>query len=192
MSTAPRVLVIDALDSFTGSLVQQLRQLGAELRVARHALPVDAGDYDLVVLSPGPGRPEDHSAIMDAVTTRPAPIFGVCLGLQAIALSLGARVGPARRIVHGRTSLVHHAGDDVFAGLPSPTRFTRYHSLAVYDLPPELSVTARTADGQVMGIRHATLPLGGVQFHPESVRSHDGLALMANVLHLYARRRSQT
>ncbi len=185
----PRVLVIDALDSFTGSLVQQLRQLGAEVRVARHALPADADDSDLIVLSPGPGRPEDHPAIIEAVTRRPAPLFGVCLGMQAIALSLGGRVAPARRVVHGRTSLVQHEGADVFAGLPSPSRFTRYHSLAVYDLPTELRVTARARDGQVMALRHATLPLGGVQFHPESVRSRDGLALMANVLRLYARRR---
>ncbi len=183
------MLVIDALDSFTGSLVQQLRQLGAAVRVVRHELPAEADEHDLIVLSPGPGRPEVHPAIMEAVTRRPAPIFGVCLGMQAIALSLGGRVGPARRAVHGRTSLVHHEGLDVFAGLPSPSRFTRYHSLAVYAPPEVLRVTARTRDGQVMGLRHETLPLGGVQFHPESVRSHDGLALMANVLRLYARRR---
>jgi anthranilate synthase/aminodeoxychorismate synthase-like glutamine amidotransferase len=110
------------------------------------------------------------------------PIFGVCLGMQAIALAFGGRVVPARRVVHGRTSPVHHHGVGVFAGLPSPLRQTRYHSLAVADLPAELEVTAWTADGEVMGLRHRSRPIEGVQFHPESVRSQHGFALLNNVL----------
>ncbi len=184
-----RVLVVDALDSFTGSLVQQLLVLGADVTVVRGDLPENAARFDLIVLSPGPGGPEDHPGITRAARERPAPIFGVCLGMQAIAVAFGGRVGPARRVVHGRTSAVMHDRSDVFEGIPSPVRATRYHSLAVYDLPPELEVTGRTRDGQVMALRHRFLPVCGVQFHPESVRTHHGLAMMANVLRRYPRRR---
>lgn len=181
-------LVIDNLDSFTGSLVQQLRVLGQEVVVVRDALPKNAAEFDLIVLSPGPGRPEDHPATLAALAERPAPIFGVCLGMQALALSFGGRVVGARSILHGRTSPILHQGQGCFAGLPSPFRATRYHSLATADLPDCLEVTARTPDGEVMGLRHRTLPLEGVQFHPESVRTHYGHALMANVVRSLCRR----
>lgn len=189
VSEPARVLVVDALDSFTGSLVQQLLVLGASTTVVRGELPSNAESYDLIVLSPGPGRPEDHPAHLRAARERPAPIFGVCLGMQAIALALGGEVAPARRVVHGRTSSVYHDGRDIFAGIPSPMRATRYHSLAVYGLPPELRVTARTGDGQAMALAHRFLPVCGVQFHPESVRTRHGLRLLANVLARYPRRR---
>jgi para-aminobenzoate synthetase component II len=177
-----RVLVIDNLDSFTHSLVQQLLVLGAEVTVARDALPADARDYALILLSPGPGRPEDHPASVAALATLPAPVFGVCLGMQGIALRFGGVVGPAREVVHGRTRRVYHRGESFLAGLPSPFAATRYHSLAVRRLPPELAVLARSRDGEVMALRHRSLPIAGVQFHPESVRSQHGLRLMRNML----------
>jgi anthranilate synthase/aminodeoxychorismate synthase-like glutamine amidotransferase len=185
-STGVRVLVVDNHDSFTGSLVQLLRVLGA-IVVARRSddlagVPFD--QFGLLLLSPGPGRPEERPINAWLAREVPAPVFGVCLGLQAIAEAWGGRVVPARHVVHGRTSRIHHAGVGAFAGLPSPLRATRYHSLAAErgTLPDRLEVTAWTADGEVMGLRHRDLPVEGVQFHPESVRTHQGLALLRNVL----------
>lgn len=175
-----RVLVVDNLDSFTGSLVQQLQRLGAAVVVVRDRLPADASAYDLVLLSPGPGRPEDHPATMAALATLSVPIFGVCLGMQAIALHFGGRVVPAREIVHGRTSPIHHRATSFFAGLPSPFPATRYHSLATAELPDCLEPLAHTEDGEIMALRHRERPIAGVQFHPESVRTKYGLALVAN------------
>ncbi len=183
-----RVLVVDNLDSFTGSLVQQLLTLGCVVHEVRDALPSDTHAYDLVLLSPGPGRPESHPATMAALASSSVPIFGVCLGMQAIALHFGAQVVPAREIVHGRTSPVRHAGAAFFGGLPSPLRATRYHSLATAALPPHLVPLAWTDDGEIMALAHRTLPIAGVQFHPESVRTRHGLALMANVLKFAERR----
>lgn len=175
-----RVLLVDNLDSFTGSIAAYLRALGAEVAVCRAPVPLDS--FDRIVLSPGPGRPGEFPWMMAVLATATVPVFGVCLGMQAIAEHFGGAVVPARRIVHGRTSLVHHDGAGVFRGLPSPLRQTRYHSLAVADLSPELEVTARTADGEIMGIRHRNGRFEGVQFHPESVRSQLGMELLGNVL----------
>jgi anthranilate synthase/aminodeoxychorismate synthase-like glutamine amidotransferase len=179
-----RALVVDNDDSFTGSLVQQLLVLGLDVRVVRAADVRDADwrDVALILLSPGPGRPDERPINARIAREAPAPVFGVCLGMQAIAEAWGGRVVRARRVVHGRTSPVEHTGAGAFAGLPSPFRATRYHSLAVADLPECLEVTARTRDGEIMGLRHRTLPIEGVQFHPESVRTRHGLALMANVV----------
>ncbi len=177
-----RVLVVDNLDSFTWSLVQQLQVLGSDVRVVREELPADAHEAGLVLLSPGPGRPEDHPATMAVLRVLHVPIFGVCLGMQAIAQHFGGSVVPAKTIVHGRTSRIHHRGDCFLAGLPSPFRATRYHSLATAGLPASLEVLARTSDGEIMALRHRTRPIFGVQFHPESVATEFGLQLMAGVL----------
>lgn len=188
VSAAPgsgqRVLVIDNLDSFTGSIVQYLQLLGASVTCVRADEVGRTAGYDLVVLSPGPGRPEDFPVNLALLADPPGPVFGVCLGMQALALACGGEVGPAPRVVHGRTSPVHHGGAGVFAGLPSPFRATRYHSLCAVraSLPASLEVTAWVEDGTVMGLRHRTLPLEGVQFHPESVVSEHGLQLFANAL----------
>jgi anthranilate synthase/aminodeoxychorismate synthase-like glutamine amidotransferase len=185
------VLLVDNDDSFTGSLLQQLRVLGAEVACRRwHEVDVAmAGAFSLIVLSPGPGRPADrpiNGALLQACAAGGVPLFGVCLGMQALGESFGGEVVAAREIVHGRTSRVHHAGRGAFAGLPSPMRATRYHSLAVArrTLPTCLEVTAWTEDGEIMGLRHRTAPIEGVQFHPESVGTPQGLALMRNVLAL--------
>lgn len=173
---------MDNLDSFTGSLAQLFLTLGAHVTVVRHHLPADAAGFDLLVLSPGPGRPEEHPLTLAALRGLNLPTFGVCLGMQAIALHFGGEVIPARAIVHGRTSRVFHHSTSLFSGLPSPFRATRYHSLAVGGLPECLEVLARTDDGEVMALRHRSLPISGVQFHPESVRSEQGLPLIANLL----------
>ncbi len=180
------VLVIDNHDSFTGSLVQMIRVLGCEVEVRRpdtlDGLCFDR--FDQIVLSPGPGRPEERPINAWLAREVPAPIFGVCLGLQAIACAWGGRVVAARTIRHGRTSSILHAGGGCFAGLPSPFRATRYHSLAAErgTLPDCLEVTAWTVQGEVMGLRHQDLPVEAVQFHPESVRTHHGLALLRAAL----------
>lgn len=179
-----RVLVVDNLDSFTGSLVQQLRILGAHVHEVRDHLPDDAETYDLVVLSPGPGRPQEHPATMQALRELSVPLVGICLGMQAITLHFGGRVVPAREIVHGRTSPIHHRGGAFFAPLPSPFRATRYHSLACADLPDCLEALAWAPDGEIMALRHRSLPIVGVQFHPESVRTRHGLVLMAGLTQL--------
>lgn len=184
-----RVLVVDNLDSFTWSLVQLLQTLGAAATVVRDKLPSNLESYDLVVLSPGPGRPEDHPAMIEAIRTVDCPIFGVCLGMQAIALHFGGAVVPAREVVHGRTSAIFHDGTSFFTGIPSPFRATRYHSLATASLPDCIEALAHTADGEIMALRHRERPLAGVQFHPESVRTEHGLTLMAGALRELTTRR---
>lgn len=188
------MLVVDNEDSFTGSLVQYLQVLGAEVACLRGPAVTDADlvGLDLVLLSPGPGRPDEHPINARLLHERPAPVFGVCLGMQAMALAFGGRVVAARRVVHGRTSPVLHDGRGAFAGLPSPLRATRYHSLAAErsSLPEELEITAWTADGEIMGLRHRTLAVEGVQFHPEAIRTERGLDLLRNVL-TGARRRAR-
>ncbi|MSP54957.1 MAG: aminodeoxychorismate/anthranilate synthase component II [Myxococcales bacterium] len=179
------VLLIDNDDSFTGSLTGYCRELGHVVRVvrAREATPADWVRAGRIVLSPGPGRPEEHPTNALALCSG-RPVFGVCLGMQALALVFGGQVVPAKTIVHGRTSAIHHLGEGCFQDLPSPFNGTRYHSLAVRraTLPGCLQVTAWTADGEIMGIRHRDLPLEGVQFHPESVRSEHGRELLRNAL----------
>jgi len=183
-----RVLVVDNYDSFVYNLVQYLAQLGAEPTVARNDQVdvADAAEFDAVLLSPGPGVPEDAGVCVELVhrLSGVVPIFGVCLGHQAIGVAFGATVARAPELLHGKTSAVTHDGTGVFAGLPSPFTATRYHSLAVVEatLPPELVVTARTASGVVMGLRHTTLDVEGVQFHPESVLTEHGYAMLATWL----------
>ncbi len=183
-----RVLVVDNYDSFVFNLVQYLAQLGAECTVVRNDA-VDLGavpTYDGVLLSPGPGIPEKAGVCVALVqeTAGAVPVLGVCLGHQAIAAAFGGVVERAPELLHGKTSLVEHDGAGVLTGLPSPFTATRYHSLAVRpdSMPAELEVTARTAGGVIMGLRHRDLPLEGVQFHPESVLTEGGHRLLANWL----------
>lgn len=186
-----RILVVDNYDSFVYNLVQYLGQLGAEVIVHRNdtVTPADLDGLaiDGVLISPGPGTPEDAGASMAFVTacvSRSLPLFGVCLGHQAIGAVFGAPVHRAPELLHGKTSSVQHDGSGVLAGLPSPFTATRYHSLAVSEaeLPPEIVVTGRTDSGIVMSFRHATLPIEGVQFHPESVLTQGGHRMLANWL----------
>ncbi|MEX2289203.1 MAG: aminodeoxychorismate/anthranilate synthase component II [Mycobacteriales bacterium] len=184
-----RILVVDNYDSFVFNLVQYLGQLGAETVVRRNdeVTPADAGGYDGVLLSPGPGTPEDAGvsvAMVGACEDGGIPLLGVCLGHQAIAVAHGATVGRAAELLHGKTSEVEHGGAGVLHGLPSPFTATRYHSLAVEEstLPPELAVTGRTPSGIVMALRHRDKPVEGVQFHPESVLTQGGHLLLATWL----------
>ena len=186
---APRIVVVDNYDSFTYNLVQGLGALGAELVVRRNDA-VDADGIaalapDAIVLSPGPGRPEDAGvtpAVVAALAGR-VPILGVCLGHQAICASFGGTIVRAPEIVHGKPSSVRHVGTGLYDGVPDPFVAGRYHSLVVdpKTLPPELEVTAWT-DDVVMGVRHRTLRVEGVQFHPESVLTDEGPCVLANFL----------
>ena len=184
----PRVLVIDSYDSFVYNLVQYLGQLQVECEVVRNdEIGVqDVRGYAGVLLSPGPGTPDQAGICMDLIRERAGqvPIFGVCLGHQAIAEVYGATVSRAPELLHGKTSLVEHDGRGVFAGLPTPMTATRYHSLAVEPdtVPAELEVSARTDTGVIMGLRHRELPVEGVQFHPESILTEHGHALLKNFL----------
>ena len=186
-----RILVVDNYDSFVYNLVQYLGQLGADVVVRRNDAvgPGDLDDLavDGVLISPGPGMPQDAGNSMQLVSAcadRRLPLFGVCLGHQAIGAVFGAPIVRAPELLHGKTSEVVHDGSGVLAGLPSPFIATRYHSLAVEEsaLPPEIIVTGRTASGVVMALRHATLPIDGVQFHPESVLTQGGHLMVANWL----------
>jgi para-aminobenzoate synthetase component II len=185
-----RILVVDNYDSFVFNLVQYLAELGTDVVVRRND-EVDADDelldtVDGVLLSPGPGRPEDAGCCVDLVRTvgQRVPLLGVCLGHQAIAAAYGGTIEVAPELLHGKTSEVHHDGAGVLRALPDPFTATRYHSLAVRveDLPPELEVTARTEGGVIMGLRHRDQPIEGVQFHPESVLTEGGHRLLANWL----------
>ena len=184
------ILVIDNYDSFTYNLVQALGALGADMCVRRNdeigVLDVRALAPAGIVISPGPGRPESAGCCCDVICELGAeiPILGVCLGHQAIAAALGGRVGPGPEVVHGKTALVHHDGRALFDGLPEPLEATRYHSLIVEReaIPAELEVSAWTDGGLIMGVRHRRWPLEGVQFHPESIATPDGPALLANFL----------
>lgn len=186
-----RVLVVDNYDSFVFNLVQYLEQLGTHTIVRRNdAVTLDELDelaVDGVLLSPGPGVPQDAGicvSLVEHCAQRQLPMLGVCLGHQAIAVAYGATVGRAPELLHGKTSEIHHGGAGVLHDLPDPFTATRYHSLAVVEstLPVELSVTARTGSGVVMAMRHRDLPLEGVQFHPESVLTQAGHQLLANWL----------
>ena len=183
-----RILVVDNYDSFVFNLVQYLAQLGAEVDVRRNdeVTTDEARAYDGVLLSPGPGTPEDAGVCIDMVRAcaGTVPVFGVCLGHQAIAVAYGATVDRAPELLHGKTSEVLHDGVGVLAGLPSPFTATRYHSLAVVPstLPAELAVTGVTESGVVMAVRHRELLVEGVQFHPESVLTEGGHRMLANWL----------
>jgi para-aminobenzoate synthetase component 2 len=185
-----RILVIDNYDSFVFNLVQYLGQLGAECEVRRNdeidlAAVGRAGAFG-ILLSPGPGTPERAGICMDVIREYGAelPIFGVCLGHQAFGAAFGATVTRAPELLHGKTSLVSHKGEGVLHGLPDPFTATRYHSLAVVaeTLPDEIEVTGLTDSGVVMAMRHRTLPIEGVQFHPESVLTEGGHVMLANWL----------
>jgi para-aminobenzoate synthetase component 2 len=186
-----RVLVVDNYDSFVYNLVQYLGQLGAEVIVRRNdeiaAHELAALDVDGVLISPGPGEPVDAGASMEIIAAceqRRTPLFGVCLGHQAIGAVYGATVSRAPELLHGKTSDVRHDGAGVLAGLPQQFTATRYHSLAVEEdtLPDFLEVTGRTGSGVVMALRHRTAPIEGVQFHPESVLTQGGHRMLANWL----------
>ena len=186
----PRVLVIDNYDSFVYNLVQYLGELGASPFVHRHddvtiEQIVDAAP-DAILISPGPGRPEDAGVSNEVIAQLAGrvPILGVCLGHQCIGQVYGGQVVRAARVMHGKTSLVHHEGAGVLAGLPDPFEATRYHSLVVdaASVPDVLEVTATTDDGTVMALRHRELPVEGVQFHPESILTRCGHQLVANFL----------
>ncbi len=181
-----RVLVIDNYDSFTYNLVQYLGELGVDTRVVKNdALRVDeigAHAPDGVLVSPGPCTPNEAGVSLDAVTQAHVPVLGVCLGHQTIGQAFGGKVVRAERLMHGRTSPIFHEGKGVFRGLPSPFDATRYHSLLVEraSLPACLEITAWTDDGLIMGFRHRERAIEGVQFHPESVLTTQGKALLAN------------
>ncbi|KEF21018.1 para-aminobenzoate synthase [Streptomyces rimosus] len=189
-----RILVVDNYDSFVFNLVQYLYQLGAECEVLRNdevELRHAQDDFDGVLLSHGPGAPEQAGVCVDMVrhcADTGVPVFGVCLGLQSMAVAYGGVVGRAPELLHGKTSLVSHEGAGVFKGLPTPFTATRYHSLAVQPgtVPDEMVVTAWTGDdaetGVAMGLRHRELPVEGVQFHPESVLTEWGHRMLANWL----------
>jgi para-aminobenzoate synthetase component 2 len=186
-----RILVVDNYDSFVYNLVQYLAELGAEVNVRRNDAvapeDLDVLAPDGVLISPGPGTPQEAGASMamvEACAKRRLPLLGVCLGHQAIGAVFGADVVRAPELLHGKTSEVVHDGSGVLAGLPSPFTATRYHSLAVAEetLPPVLEVTGRTASGVVMALRHAQLPIDGVQFHPESVLTQGGHRMLATWL----------
>ncbi|MDQ1396038.1 MAG: anthranilate synthase component [Acidimicrobiaceae bacterium] len=185
-----RVLVIDNYDSFVYNLVQYLGELGAEPLVYRNDAitldDIDALEPDAVLVSPGPGRPADAGISNAAIqhTAGRMPVLGVCLGHQCIGEVFGGTVVRADRVMHGKTSLVHHQGTGVLAGLPDPFEATRYHSLAVErtSLPPVLEVTAEAEDGTIMGLRHRELAVEGVQFHPESILTQGGHRLIETFL----------
>ena len=197
----PRLLLIDNYDSVTYNLVQAFLVLGADVRVHRNdAITVEealAVEPTHLCISPGPGTPADAGVSMDMIRAFAGrvPVFGVCLGHQSIVEVFGGKVVRAGRLMHGKTSLVSHAGRGLFAGLPQPCEVGRYHSLIAQPdaLPPELEVTARTAEGEIMGVRHRTLDVEGVQFHPESVLTPQGPLLMGNFLKLTTgKREAQT
>lgn len=186
-----RLLVIDNYDSFTYNLVQYFGELGAEARVVRNdvqeaAALLELGAHALVV-SPGPGRPENAGVSMECIrlfAEAGAPVLGVCLGHQAIGRLFGGKIVQAGAIMHGKTSSIRHDGRGVFAGAPNPLEATRYHSLVIdpATCPELLEVSARSDDGEIMGVRHRELPVEGVQFHPESIMTADGKLLLRNFL----------
>ena len=186
------ILLIDNYDSFTYNLYQYLSELGAEVEVVRNDQTTleEIADMapDKIVISPGPCTPQ-KAGISNDVLRRfgpTTPTLGVCLGHQCIGYAYGGTVGGAGEIMHGKTSLVHHDGKGVFKGLPDPFEAIRYHSLAIYDddIPDELEVTARTDSGIIMGVRHKTHPVEGIQFHPESIMTLVGKDLLSNFLEM--------
>jgi anthranilate synthase/aminodeoxychorismate synthase-like glutamine amidotransferase len=186
-----RVAMIDNYDSFTYNLVQYLSELGAEVDVVRNdaatAVELLDGRPDCVVISPGPGNPDGAGISLDTVgecAVRGTPLLGVCLGHQSIGAHFGGRIVRARSIMHGKVSSIEHDGLGVFRDLANPFEATRYHSLVIAgdSVPEVLDVSARTADGEIMGVRHRELPIEGVQFHPESILTDEGMRLLGNFL----------
>lgn len=184
-----RILVVDNYDSFVFNIVQYLAQLGAECTVVRNdqVAADEARKYDGVLISPGPGTPERAGVSIEMIkycAEHSIPLFGVCLGHQAIAEAFGATVSRAPELLHGKTSAVHHNGKGVMENIPTPFTATRYHSLAVevQTVPDVLEVTGSTDSGVIMSLRHKTLPIEGVQFHPESVLTEHGHKMLANFL----------
>jgi anthranilate synthase component 2 len=185
------ILVIDNYDSFTWNLVHYLQELGATVEVVRNdAIGVGqalSSGADAFLISPGPCTPNEAGISLDLVAAcaqAGKPLLGVCLGHQSIGQSFGGTVARAKQLMHGKTSLVSHDGTGLFTGLPSPFTATRYHSLIVEeaDLPPALIVNARSEDGTIMGVRHESLPIHGVQFHPESIATEHGHQMLANFM----------
>jgi anthranilate synthase component II len=184
------IFVVDNYDSFTWNLVQYLGELGAEVEVARNdavrPADIEVRRPQALLLSPGPCAPDQAGITLEAIAhfAGRLPILGVCLGHQAIGQHFGGRVVRARRVVHGKTSAILHDGRGLFAGLPSPFDATRYHSLVIErsSLPSCLEVCAWTEDGEIMGVRHRSLPIAGVQFHPESILTLEGKHLLSNFL----------
>jgi len=189
--TGTRILVVDNYDSFVFTIVGYLQQLGAECEVVRNdaVSAADGADFDGVLVSPGPGTPEEAGvsmAMIEACAERAQPMLGVCLGHQALGVVMGATVGRAPELLHGKTSQVHHDGTGVLDGLASPFTATRYHSLTIDPTtrPDTLLANGHTDTGIIMAVRHVTLPLHGVQFHPESVLTVGGHRLLANWLQM--------
>jgi anthranilate synthase component 2 len=186
-----RVAMIDNYDSFTYNLVQYLSELGAQVEVVRNDAVTAAELLDRapagVVISPGPGDPDGAGISIDAVRAcaeRGTPLLGVCLGHQSIGVAFGGRIARARQVMHGKVSLIEHDGKGVFAGIDTPLEATRYHSLVIDEssCPDALEITARTADREIMAVRHRALPIEGVQFHPESILTICGKRLLGNFL----------
>ena len=183
-----RILVLDNYDSFTWNLVHLFEERGAEVHVHRNdSITVEEAAAlrpDRLVVSPGPGRPEDAGLSLELIRALgpDLPTLGVCLGHQAIVQAFGGSVGQARSLLHGKASLIRHDGQGVFRGLPEEIEVGRYHSLAAVAVPDDLVVTARTDDGEVMGVRHRSYPIEGVQFHPESVLTPSGGTMADNFL----------
>ncbi|SEN63563.1 aminodeoxychorismate/anthranilate synthase component II [Lihuaxuella thermophila] len=188
------ILMIDNYDSFTYNLVQYLGELGEQLTVARNdemtIEEIERMRPEYLVISPGPGTPDDAGICLSVVDhfAGKIPMLGVCLGHQTIARAFGGNVVRAERLMHGKTSPVYHDGRSIFGGIPSPFTATRYHSLIVEreSLPACFMISAETAEGEIMAIRHRTLPIEGVQFHPESIMSEHGKQLLANFINTYA------
>jgi anthranilate synthase component 2 len=189
-----KLLMLDNYDSFTYNLVQYFGELGEDVHVLRNDQTsieeIEALNPDRICVSPGPCSPAEAGISIELIKhfAGKKPIFGVCLGHQAIGAAFGGDIVRAKEIMHGKVSAVTHIGTDVFKGLPSPFNVTRYHSLAIRrdTLPECLEITAETADGEIMGVRHKTLPIYGVQFHPESVLSEHGHAMLKNFLEIGA------
>lgn len=189
-----KILLIDNYDSFTYNLFQYFGELGAEVTVIRNDRITPEQAVQLapthLVLSPGPKRPEDAGVCNDMIRAfeGKAPILGVCLGHQCMGYTYGAKVVRAERIMHGKVSKIYHDGKGLFQGIPNPFEATRYHSLLVQDgtLPPFLEVSAHTSEGEIMGLRHKTLPVEGVQFHPESILTKPGKQMLRNFLAMSA------
>ena len=184
------ILVIDNYDSFTYNIVQRLGELGAELSVYRHdkitVNRIQRLQPDRIVISPGPGFPRDAGISLELIRRLGAeiPLLGICLGHQSIGEAYGGRVVHAPELMHGKTSMIHHRGDPIFADVPNPFEATRYHSLIVEEatLPESLVITARAQTGEIMGMRHRCHPVIGLQFHPESILTADGLKMLENFL----------